>query len=67
MGSSIRWVGIAVFVACAVFSFSCEKHHVGELATEGAGAHNEAITPVPEKSPAAPPTPAEFFPTATPR
>jgi hypothetical protein len=67
MGSSARRIGFGLFAASAILCFSCEKHHVGELPPEGHNGRNAAITPVPEKNPVAPPTPVEFFPTATPR
>jgi hypothetical protein len=63
MGSSIRRIGFVVFLASSFFSWSCEKHHVGELAPEKSGGEAEHAAPAPGESP----TPAEFFPSATPR
>jgi hypothetical protein len=62
MGLSIRRIGFAAFLSASLFSWSCEKHHVGELPPEKpAGAEQAAHETT------ASPTPAEFFPTSTPR
>jgi hypothetical protein len=49
---------------------SCEKHHAGELPEHGE--HDRAVEgkvpeAAPSSSPSATATPAEFFPTSTPR
>jgi hypothetical protein len=55
---------IAALVVCSIaFFFSCEKHHVGELPPEKPAEGAEHTSPVATVSP----TPAEFFPTSTPR
>jgi hypothetical protein len=63
MGLSIRRIGLAVFLASSLFAWSCEKHHVGELPPENPAAGAEHASPATIASP----TPAEFFPTSTPR
>jgi hypothetical protein len=62
MRLSIRRLGFAVFLTSSLFSWSCEKHHLGELPPEkpADAEHGSAAA-------TASPTPAEFFPTSTPR
>ncbi len=67
MRSPIRWIGLAVFLAFSVFGLSCEEHHVGELPPEKPAEGTEHTSPATSPAAAVSPTPAEFFPTGTPR
>lgn len=70
-------VGVFVSGVALIFCCSCEEHHLGELPTvqkehvDLASGTNEDSDVVKERSaspaPSANPTPAEFFPEATPR
>jgi hypothetical protein len=63
MRFGLRKCSAVLFISSIAFFFSCEKHHVGELPPEKPGDGTEHTSPAATVSP----TPAEFFPTSTPR
>ncbi len=64
MSFSIRRMAAAFACAAVALICSCEMHHVGELSQPAEDqTHPVASSPAPGVSP----TPAEFFPTSTPR
>jgi hypothetical protein len=78
MHFAFRKAGLLVLVGALVLCGSCEKHHLGEIPpaqkehVDIASGSSEDSDVVKERStssptPSAKPTPAEFFPEATPR
>jgi hypothetical protein len=77
MHFAVGKTGITFVIGALILCCSCEKHHVGEMpevqkenvdlakASEKRSSDSDKISTFP--SPSARPTPAEFFPEATPR
>lgn len=77
MRSGVRRITAFISMAAVIFCCSCEKHQLGELPPVQKE-HVDLINPSAENSdtvkerssaaePSVKPTPAEFFPSATPR